>query len=283
VKPARFDYYDPTTLAEALSLLAQFGDTAKPLAGGQSLVPMMNMRLARPAQLVDLNRLGELNYLKIEQGELRIGAMTRQRVLERSEIVARGWLLLQEATRYIGHVALSRRHGYRFRLYLVRAYAQARGRRRKTSHRRPNARLYRKLHRAPWLLATSLAHEPGSARRVKHLYALRMQIEETFRDVKSHRWGFGLRYARSGSARRIEILVLLTALAALVLWLVGLAGRAGNLARHLQANTEHTRRVLSTPFVGRLLLLRGLAVFPRSRLDEMLLELRALVAQALPV
>ena len=77
MKPARFDYYDPTTLAEALSLLAQFGDTAKPLAGGQSLVPMMNMRLARPAQLVDLNRLGELNYLKVEGGELRIGAMTR--------------------------------------------------------------------------------------------------------------------------------------------------------------------------------------------------------------
>ena len=109
MKPARFDYYDPTTLAEALSLLAQFGDTAKPLAGGQSLVPMMNMRLARPAQLVDLNRLGELNYLKVEQGELRIGAMTRQRALERSKIVADGWPLLQEATRYIGHVQIRNR------------------------------------------------------------------------------------------------------------------------------------------------------------------------------
>jgi len=109
VKPARFDYYDPTTLAEALSLLAQFGDTAKPLAGGQSLVPMMNMRLARPAQLVDLNRLGELNYLKVEGGELRIGAMTRQRALERSKFVAEGWPLLQEATRYIGHVQIRNR------------------------------------------------------------------------------------------------------------------------------------------------------------------------------
>src|SRR4029077_5220034 len=109
MKPAIFDYYDPTTLAEALSLLAQFGDTAKPLAGGQSLVPMMNMRLARPAQLVDLNRLDELNYLKVEQGELRIGAMTRQRTLERSKIVAEGWPLLQEATRYIGHVQIRNR------------------------------------------------------------------------------------------------------------------------------------------------------------------------------
>jgi aerobic carbon-monoxide dehydrogenase medium subunit len=109
MKPAVFDYYDPTTLAEALSLLAQFGDTAKPLAGGQSLVPMMNMRLARPAQLVDLNRLSELNYLKIEQGELRIGAMTRQRTLERTKIVADGWPLLQEATRYVGHVQIRNR------------------------------------------------------------------------------------------------------------------------------------------------------------------------------
>jgi CO/xanthine dehydrogenase FAD-binding subunit len=109
VKPARFDYYEPQTLAEALELLAQFGDTAKPLAGGQSLVPMMNMRLARPAQLVDLNGLQELNYLNIENGELCIGAMTRQRVLERSPIVAQGWPLLSEATRYVGHVQIRNR------------------------------------------------------------------------------------------------------------------------------------------------------------------------------
>ena len=109
MKPARFDYYEPKTLAEALSLLAQFGDTAKPLAGGQSLVPMMNMRLARPGQLVDLNRLGELDYLKVENGQLRIGAMTRQRTLERSKIVAEGWPLLQEAARYIGHVQIRNR------------------------------------------------------------------------------------------------------------------------------------------------------------------------------
>jgi CO/xanthine dehydrogenase FAD-binding subunit len=109
MKPARFDYYDPTSLDEALRLLTQFGDTAKPLAGGQSLVPMMNMRLARPAQLVDLNRLGELDYLKIDNGQLRIGAMTRQRSLERSKIVAEDWPLLQEAARYIGHVQIRNR------------------------------------------------------------------------------------------------------------------------------------------------------------------------------
>lgn len=109
MKPAPFDYYKPKTLAEALNLLAQFGESAKPLAGGQSLVPMMNMRLARPAQLIDLNDLRELDYLKVENGELRIGAMTRQRSLERSAIVAEGWPLLREATRYVGHVQIRNR------------------------------------------------------------------------------------------------------------------------------------------------------------------------------
>ncbi len=109
MKPAQFEYYDPSTLAEALSLLAEFGEMARPLAGGQSLVPMMNMRLARPAQVIDLNRIGELDYLKVEDGELRIGAMTRQRAIERSPIVAQGWPLLKEATRYIGHVQIRNR------------------------------------------------------------------------------------------------------------------------------------------------------------------------------
>jgi CO/xanthine dehydrogenase FAD-binding subunit len=109
MKPAQFEYYDPTTLDEALQLLAEFGETARPLAGGQSLVPMMNMRLARPAQVVDLNRLAELSYIKIEAGELRIGAMTRQRTLEKSRLVAQGWPILHEVTRYIGHVQIRNR------------------------------------------------------------------------------------------------------------------------------------------------------------------------------
>jgi len=109
MKPAQFEYYDPPKLAEALSLLAEFGETARPLAGGQSLVPMMNMRIARPAQLVDLNRVSELDYLTVENGQLRIGAMTRQRAIERSPIVAQGWPLLKEATRYVGHVQIRNR------------------------------------------------------------------------------------------------------------------------------------------------------------------------------
>lgn len=109
MKPASFDYYSPALLTEALQLLAEHGDAARPLAGGQSLVPMMNFRLARPAILVDLNNLHELDFIKVESGELRIGAMTRQRSLERSAVVAAGWPLLQEATRHIGHIHIRNR------------------------------------------------------------------------------------------------------------------------------------------------------------------------------
>lgn len=187
--------------------------------------------------------------------------------------------LATPVTRYIGRVLLSPRHGYRFGLYLVRAHAQARGGRRKPNNRRPNAKMYRKLHRAPWLLGTSLPHERGSERRIKGLYALRMQIEETLRDGKSHRFGFGLRYARSSSQHRIEVLLLLVALATLVLWLVGLAGRARDLARRLQANTVSHRFVLSTPFIGRLLLIRRLAEFPPFAIEQSLAQLRTLISQ----
>src|SRR5437867_4261334 len=109
MKPAQFDYHSPATLPEALQLLTRLGDGAKVLAGGQSLVPMMNFRLVRPAHLVDLNGLRELNYLRVEHGELRIGAMTRQRALERSPIVAEGWPLLRDTTGYIGHVQIRNR------------------------------------------------------------------------------------------------------------------------------------------------------------------------------
>ncbi|HWO42082.1 MAG TPA: xanthine dehydrogenase family protein subunit M [Candidatus Eisenbacteria bacterium] len=109
MKPASFDYHDPSSLDEALELMAQFGDDARPLAGGQSLVPLMNFRLLRPAHLVDLNRIDALSYVREKNGALYIGAMTRQRQLERAPAVAQRWLLLQEATAFIGHVQIRNR------------------------------------------------------------------------------------------------------------------------------------------------------------------------------
>lgn len=89
MKPAPFEYYAPETTEEAISLLAQHGYDAKVLAGGQSLIPMMNFRLVQPAILVDLNRIPELGYIRPdENGGLRIGAMTRHRQVETSSLVA---------------------------------------------------------------------------------------------------------------------------------------------------------------------------------------------------
>jgi len=108
MKPAPFDYFAPATLDEALALLAEHGGDAKPLAGGQSLLPAMNFRLARPAVLVDLNRISELAYVRAESG-VAIGAMTRQRVVERSDVVARAAPLLAEALPSIAHPQIRNR------------------------------------------------------------------------------------------------------------------------------------------------------------------------------
>jgi carbon-monoxide dehydrogenase medium subunit len=103
VKPAAFAYDDPCSVAGALDLLAEHGDEAKVIAGGQSLVPLMNFRLARPARLIDVNRVDELAFIRRRSGSLRIGALTRMATLERSPLVAARWPLLKEAVRLVGH------------------------------------------------------------------------------------------------------------------------------------------------------------------------------------
>src|SRR6266513_2949809 len=109
MKPAPFDYFSPGTVDEALALLAEHGDEAKPLAGGQSLIPAMNFRLARPAVLVDLNGILALAYVRAESGGVAVGAMTRQRTVERSDVVARAAPLLAEAMPSIAHPQIRNR------------------------------------------------------------------------------------------------------------------------------------------------------------------------------
>ena len=77
MKPPRFEYFAPRTLDEALGLLASQGEGAKVLAGGQSLIPLLNFRLAHPEVLVDINRIADLAYLRADDGGLAIGALTR--------------------------------------------------------------------------------------------------------------------------------------------------------------------------------------------------------------
>jgi aerobic carbon-monoxide dehydrogenase medium subunit len=109
MKPPRFDYHAPRTIEQAVDLLARYGGEAKVLAGGQSLMPMLNFRLARPAALVDVNRISELAYLREDHGTLAFGALTRQRTIEFSPLVARRLPLLREATRWVGHLPIRSR------------------------------------------------------------------------------------------------------------------------------------------------------------------------------
>ena len=90
LKPARFEYFAPSTVREAVEILAAHDGEARLLAGGQSLVPMMNLRLAQPEALVDLNRIPELAYIRGEGERIAIGAMTRHSEVEKSPVVQRG-------------------------------------------------------------------------------------------------------------------------------------------------------------------------------------------------
>jgi CO/xanthine dehydrogenase FAD-binding subunit len=109
VKPAPFAYDAPHELDEVLALLARDGEEVKVLAGGQSLVPLLNFRLARPDRLVDVNGVAELDYLRVDGESLRVGALVRHADLERSPEVAAGWPLLAEAARFVGHAQIRAR------------------------------------------------------------------------------------------------------------------------------------------------------------------------------
>lgn len=109
MKPAPFTYAAPSTVEDAIALLTAHGDSAKVLAGGQSLMPMLNFRLLRPAYLIDLNRIQGLDVVTERDGVLVVGALTRQRRLEQSDLVRQHYPLLAEAAALIGHPATRNR------------------------------------------------------------------------------------------------------------------------------------------------------------------------------
>ena len=109
MKPPRFAYHDPRGVDEALALLAEHGDDGKALAGGQSLVPLLNFRLAHPEHLIDLNRIGALAGIRREDGTLRIKAMTRQATLEASPLVRENWPLVTDGLGFVAHAQIRNR------------------------------------------------------------------------------------------------------------------------------------------------------------------------------
>lgn len=109
MKAPRFGYARPQTLDEALRLLAQHGDDARVLAGGQSLMPTLNMRLSQPKLLIDINRIAELNGISSTGGRVRVGALTRHVEVMNSPLIARHLPLIAEAMPHIAHVAVRNR------------------------------------------------------------------------------------------------------------------------------------------------------------------------------
>ena len=109
MKPAPFEYHAPTEVAEAVRLLASYGEDARPLAGGQSLVPLLNLRLARPKAIVDLNRIESLAYHRLEGDVLVVGALCRQRDLERDRSVLERCAAVADAVPLIGHLGIRNR------------------------------------------------------------------------------------------------------------------------------------------------------------------------------
>jgi len=105
MKPPLFSYVAPETVAECLELLRQFGSDAKIMAGGQSLMPLLALRMARPGVVIDIGRIKELNFVRKDGDVVRIGAGLRQRVIERDPIFTQDLPLLRQAADFIGHVA----------------------------------------------------------------------------------------------------------------------------------------------------------------------------------
>jgi aerobic carbon-monoxide dehydrogenase medium subunit len=107
--PVNFDYLKPNGIGEAIELLRRYGDDAKLLAGGQSLVPMMKLRVARPKYLIDIHRIDDLNYIREEAGQIRIGAMTRHVQIEESRLIGDRLPILREAASEIGDAQVRNR------------------------------------------------------------------------------------------------------------------------------------------------------------------------------
>lgn len=105
MKPPVFSYVAPQTIEECTALLREYGVEAKIIAGGQSLMPLLNLRMLRPKVLIDIARIKDLDRIEQADGRLRIGAMVRQRVAERSPLIRSFSSLLTEAISHIGHIA----------------------------------------------------------------------------------------------------------------------------------------------------------------------------------
>ena len=155
--------------------------------------------------------------------------------------------------KFIGSVALARKAPLPCYLHLYKAKPKGRqdNRSSKAGRNHTAQKSYRLGSKEPWLLATNLPPEKFTAAKVINLYAKRMQIEETFRDLKSPQYGMGLRHSKSRCPRRFEVLLLIAMLAEIILWLIGIVANHVEWQRQFQANTVKHRAVLSVVRLGK--------------------------------
>ena len=153
----------------------------------------------------------------------------------------------------LGVVELTRKAPLAVRLVIVRQPKRGRSKWTLTGERARSSHSKQHAARAgePWLLVTSLSPQDARAKRIVSIYARRMQIEESFRDLKSGRFGLGFDASRSNNTQRIAMLLLIALLALLVAWIIGTCLENNNQQRRYQANTERRRRVLSVIYLGR--------------------------------
>ncbi len=109
MKPAVFSYLRPNTLQEALNYLGEYGEDSKILSGGQSLIPTMNMRLSTPAYLIDITKIVNLSYIRVDGDFLAVGALTKHKEIEHSDLIKEVCPLLSEAIKWVGHTQIRNR------------------------------------------------------------------------------------------------------------------------------------------------------------------------------
>ena len=153
---------------------------------------------------------------------------------------------------YLGEGILTRRHEFRCQFVAYRGKLQGRKHKNRLGDVAKNSksRKHAAGQREPWLLATSLCTNSTLAKKVVQIYSLRMQIEEGFRDVKSHRFGLSMTYHRTASVKRLQVLLLIATLALMVLWILGMAVTLLKKHYQFQANTVRHKKVLSIIFIG---------------------------------
>lgn len=175
---------------------------------------------------------------------------------------------------YLGPADLSVKRPYPCHLYLYKKPKQYRKVNRSCLHhaKHANSAVFAAQQTEPWLLATNLSPEAYSPKRIVQLYGKRMQIEEAFRDLKSDKFGFGMTISRSKNVNRLNILLLIAALATLCLWWIGLYAKQQGWHRQFQANTIKDRNVLSVPFLA-------LQVLQRADYPILLYEIESILAE----